>query len=177
MPELLFERDDLFGDIDFNWTEEEMLAQRITFYLKDVAKILSFRPYDVVKAAKQLLAEGRPPREAMGVYRVWGHWRVVMSKFGPYYLAHFKTSPLRTIDPNWDANTLLSQEGCFMAFRVAKCIPFTYRQLRYRAMNTPNARQVMGVCQDEVTKKFLVDMPVFSKFIREVWGKKHEKQT
>lgn len=169
-PKKIFEADEFKRrPVPQDWDERKLLQQQGVFFLKDVVKVLSVDPLRIKRHARNLLAEGRSPWQVMGTRKVWNHWVVRMKVFAPYYRAHL-ISPFRRIDPDWDANDLLNQNGNFLLTEVCRLIPFSTQQLRYQAKKNPRAREGMGIWKDRDINIFLVDMERFSHWIRRLWG-------
>jgi len=175
-PDSQPEVEQIFEDDELNliqphalWTREELLAKEGIFFLKDVADILELDSTRIKRRAIELRERGIAAWREMGVKKIWNHWVIRMKVFAPYYREHFR--PLyRRIDKSWDANTLLEQEDVFLLADVVKLLPFTDHQLRYQAKKKPEARETIGIWKDEKLGQFLIDMPVFSRWVKRLWG-------
>lgn len=170
MVERIFQQDEMsLSEVNQDWTAEQLLTRQSIFYLKDIVEILALDPVKVKRKANELLKKGDNPWEIMGVRKMWTHWIVRMSIFAPYYRQHFR-SKIKHIDPNWDGNTLLKQDGIFLLTAVCKLIPFSAHQLRYRAKTNPDAASEYGIWKEPEINAFVVDMGIFSKWIKELWS-------
>jgi hypothetical protein len=170
MVEKIFEKDEMvMSEVKPEWTEQDLIAQKTIFYLKDILEKLQLDPVKVKRKANDLIKKGQDPWKVMGVRKLWTHWIVRMSIFAPYYSEHLKprVSPIR---PEWDGNTLLKQKGLFLLTAVCKRIPFSPHQLRYRAKINPKAKDEYGIWKEEDLNVFVVDMEVFSKWVKGLWG-------
>lgn len=170
MVEVIFEPDEMsLSEVNPDWTPEELLAQKSIFYLKDILEILQLDPVKVKRKANEHIRKGGNAWERMGVRKMWTHWIVRMSVFAPYYRDHLR-SKVRQIDPAWDGNLLLKQEGLFLLTSVCKLIPFSAHQLRYRAKTNPDSKKDYGIWKEKDLNAFVVDMPVFSVWVKGLWS-------
>ena len=139
------------------------------FHLRDIARILNIESKHVKHHARTLEESGRSPWEVMGVRKVWTHWLVLMSRFASYFREHMQR-PYQDIPPDWDANTLLGQtDGIFLLRDVCRLLPFTTQHILLRARKCENPKNEMGVWKNELWFVHLVDIAVFSPFIRREW--------
>lgn len=167
--EKIFESDEMrLCYIAPEWSEEEMLRQEGIFYLKDVAGKLNMSSADFKKRASDLETEGKSPWEIMGIRKAWTQWIVRMIKFADYFKEN-AFPRVQEVDPNWDGNTLLMQEGQFYLTEVCDKIPFTAHQIRYQVRRNKKARKEFGVWKDLDYKTYIVDMDIFSHWIRTIW--------
>ena len=170
MAEKIFEDDEMqLSEVNSAWSPEELLKQQSIFYLKDIVDPLLLDPVKVKRKAKDIEKKGEVPWKVMGVRKMWTHWIVRMSVFSPYYKQYFE-SKVRQIDPSWDGNTLLKQEGVFLLTAVCKLIPFSAHQLRYRAKTNPNSDKEYGIWKEKDLNAFVVDMKIFSKWVTGLWS-------
>jgi len=147
------------------WTKDELLSKEGIFFLKDVVHPLGLKSEKVIKIANQFLATDISPWEKMGVRKIWNHWAVRMKLFAPYYREHLV--PIFThIDPNWNGNDLLAQKGIFLLSEACQLLPFTVYQIRYQIKKCENSKEEYGCWKDPNEKRFLVDMAVFSQWIK-----------
>ena len=168
--ETIFSNDEMaLLKIDPGWNREQLLAQEGIFYLKDVAKKLRLSSVQLKQRAQRLTDSGQSPWKEMGIQRVWTHWMLRMKVFAPYLKDAVQT--IREVQPHWDGNLLLKQKGVFYLVDSCGLIPFTPNQIRYHAHRNPNSREDFGVWKDEHLNTFLVDMEVFSLWIRDLWLK------
>lgn len=165
----LFECDESkLRQIDPSWKPEELLDQDGVFYLKDLARNLEFETNRVTRKVRTLTDAGIDPWQEIGLRKIWSHWMVRMKHFKPYYLKEL-SQKVRTVNPAWNGNDLLNQEGTFFLAEVCKKIPFSAHQLRYQCKRLADPRSEIGVYKDEYRKAYLVDMPVFSRWIAAIW--------
>ena len=150
------------------WSEEEMLNQEGIFFLKDVAQKLQVHSSEFKKEARSHEREGRNSWEVMGIRKTWTHWQVRMKKFAPYYRAH-RLPKIQKVEPHWDGNTLLSQEGRFYLTDVCEKIPFSTHQIRYQVRRCPNPKEEYGVYKDDQYKAYLVEMETFAGWMKRIW--------
>ncbi len=170
MVEIIFAEDEMaLSEVSSDWSAEELLSHKSIFYLKDILEILQLDPVKVKRKANDLKKKGQSPWEIMGVRKMWTHWIVRMSIFAPYYRDHLR-SKVKPVDPNWDGNTLLKQDGLFLLTAVCKLIPFSAHQLRYRAKTNDNSREEYGIWKETDLNAFVVDMEIFSKWVKGLWN-------
>ncbi len=169
-PEKVFEDDEQqFMTPKKNWKPSDLLEQKGVFFLKDVKDILNLDPVSVKKRAQAIEARGQSSWRVMGARKIFNHWMLRMKLFAPYYQKHF-ISQVRRVKPHWDGNQLLEQEGVFLLSEVCKKIPFAVNQLRHQAKKNPAAKAEWGIWKDQDLSVYLVDMALFSKWVRELWG-------
>ena len=74
------------------------------------------------------------------------------------------------LDPETtDANDMLQLKGFFRLAQVCRCLIFEPYQLRTQAQRGENQRREMGVFFHKPVNGYLVDMPVFAKWITKLW--------
>ena len=169
--EKIFNEDEMrLLNVKPEWSEEELLEQRGIFFLKDVAIKLQVHSSEFKKEARTLEKEGLNPWETMGIRKTWTHWQVRMKKFAPYYRAH-RLPKIRTVEKQWDGNTLLGQSGRFYLTDVCEKIPFSTHQIRYQVRRCEDPQNEYGVWKDEQYKAYLVDMEKFSAWMKRIWVK------
>ena len=167
--ERIFEDDEMsLRKIDETWSREDLLAQEGIFFLKDVAALLKMDSARVVKRVKAMAETEENPWRVMGIRKMWNHWVVRMKVFAPYYRANLFTR-VQPVDASWDSNQLLQQPGHFLLSEVCELIPFSTYQIRYQAKQNKRAREEYGIWKDPVMSRFVVDMPVFSSWIKSLW--------
>ena len=170
MVEQIFQEDEMaLSEVNPDWSPDHLLEQKSIFYLKDIVDILMLDPVKVKRRANDLKKKGDSAWDLMGVRKMWTHWIVRMSIFAPFYRQHFQ-SKVRPLDPSWDGNTLLKQEGIFLLTAVCKLIPFSAHQLRYRAKTNPNAEKEYGIWKEKDLNAFVVDMKIFSTWVKGLWS-------
>ncbi|MDJ0838430.1 MAG: hypothetical protein QNK37_18070 [Acidobacteriota bacterium] len=149
------------------WDEAELLEQEGMAFLKDVAPILGITSDAVKKAHDRIEKTQGPGRgyELTGARKIWNHWIVRLSVFGPFYLKNLK-NPVKRVRPEWDGNELLKQEGWFPLAEVCNKLPFSLSQIRHQAKKNPHSREQYGVWKDERMNLFLVDMEPFAEWIK-----------
>ncbi len=150
------------------WDEEDLLNQEGIFFLKDVAQKLQIHSSEFKKEARAQERLGRNPWDVMGIRKTWTHWQVRMKKFAPYYRAH-RLPKIQTVEKSWDGNVLLNQKGRFYLTDVCEKIPFSTHQIRYQVRRTQNPKEEYGVWKDDQYKAYLVDMPIFSRWMKRIW--------
>lgn len=168
MSNTIFKADEFtLSRVNPEWSAQDLLSQDAIFYLADVARKLRLSSVKVKAHAEGLQARGKNPWEVMGVQKVWAHWMVRMTVFRHYVADHMP--PVREPDPSWDGNELLGQTGIFYLVDICAHIPFTPNQIRYQAHRLRASRKEIGVWKDPFLNAFLVDMPVFCKWIKRLW--------
>jgi len=168
--EQIFKDDEMvLSEVDSGWTSSELLSKKSIFYLKDIVHILMLDPVKVKRRANELKRRGKSAWDIMGVRKMWTHWIVRMRVFAPFYLENFK-SKITPVDPAWDGNTLLKQDGIFRLTSVCRLIPFSAHQLRYRAKTNPEAATEYGIWKESDLNAFVVDMKIFSTWVRGLWN-------
>lgn len=169
--EKIFNEDEMsLLNVDPEWSEETLLNQEGIFFLKDVAQKLQVSSGEFKKEARALEKKNQNPWEVMGIRKTWTHWQVRMRKFAPYYRSH-RLPKIQRVDPDWDGNHLLSQKGRFYLTDVCDKIPFSTHQIRYQVRRCDNPREDYGVWKDEQYKAYLVDMEIFSDWMKRIWVK------
>lgn len=166
----IFKDDELsLNKVDPLWTAEELLDQTGLFYLKDVAPLLGIHTNGVLRQTRDLKIKRADFYGRLGLQRAITHWLVNMQRFAPFYREHLKPTH-KKVDPCWDGNDLLNQEGVYRLSDLCKLIPFTASQLRNHAKKT-NAHEEMGIFVDAKSKQrqYLVEMPKFKKWLGEFW--------
>ncbi len=170
MSEHIFDSDEMaLQNVDPNWTVEQLLSRNGVFFLKDIVGVLGFDPLKVKKEAKRSQSAGKSSWETIGVKKIWNHWIVRMTVFAPYYRKRL-VSNIRKIPPGWDGNRLLEEKGLFLMTEVCKHIPFSAHQIRYRAKQSANSKQELGVWKDTDHNTFVVQMEVFSAWVKRLWS-------
>ena len=154
--------------LDKSWTAEEMLLKEGIFFLKDVVKILDIDPAKVKKKAKEVEKRGQSAWKIMGARKIWNHWILRMKVFSSFYQKNL-VPKIRSVQEEWDGNTLLQQKGTFFLTEVCTLIPFSTHQLRYQAKQNPNAANEYGIWKDEELNAFVVDMDRFAPWINKLW--------
>ncbi len=166
----VFESDEMMlRNINPDWTSEQLLSMDGIFYLKDVVGKLQLTPEDCKKRACDLETEGKSAWEEMGLRKAWTHWIVRMKRFREYI--NNNTMPrIRQVEDSWDGNTLLAQKGQFYLTEVCEKIPFSAHQIRHQARLNKRSKEDFGVWKDQGYKTYIVEMEVFSKWIRSIWS-------
>ncbi len=169
MSKKIFEADELnITQFNRNWSQKEFLGQEGIFFLKDVVKILDLDPLKVKRKVREILGRNKSPWEIMGVKKLWNHWVIRMKVFASFYLENL-VSRVRSIEKEWDGNTLLKQKGVFYLTEVCTLIPFSTHQLRYQAKQNPRSREEYGVWKDKELGLYLADMERFAPWIKSLW--------
>ena len=165
----VFENDEMkLMTMEEDWDAETLLAKEGIFFLKDIVKILNLDTVKVKKHAQELEKKGKNTWEVMGMRKIWNHWIVRMTVFGPYYRKHL-ISKVKQIPENMDGNDLLKQKGWYYLTDVCDHIPFSAHQIRYQANKTSDSREKFGVWKDTDLNSFVVDMELFSTWIKSLW--------
>lgn len=174
MNENIFDADEMMlRNVDPNWTADELLSAQGIFFLKDIGDILDIDTDKIKKEARRLNSAGKNAWETIGAKKIWNHWIVRMSVFALYYQKKL-VSKIRKIPPEWDGNRLLKEKGLFLMTEVCKYIPFSTHQIRYQVERTANAREELGVWKDEELNTFVVQMELFSVWVRWLLNKNKE---
>jgi hypothetical protein len=168
--EKIFEEDEMkLGEVHPSWDANTLLKQECIFFLKDVVGPLGLDAPKVKKHTKELEKANKNPWKIMGIGKTWNHWIVRMKIFAPYYRKNL-IPKARRIPKDWDGNTLLKQKGTYYLTDVCNLIPFTTHQIRYQAKKNARSKKEIGVWKDKDLQMFLVDMPVFSRWIQSLWS-------
>ncbi len=171
MSEKVFSIDEMeLRKPDSTWTKDKVLLMEGIFYLKDLISVLELDSAAVKRKANQIERSGNSAWKVMGVRKIWNHWIVKMTVFRAYYQDNF-ISRIRRTEPHWDGNSLLTQKGLFFLSDVCKLIPFSSHQLRYQSKRAGNPHADIGVFKDEELKTYVVDMEIFSVWIKNQWQK------
>lgn len=174
----IFKEDELeLLKIPKNTDEKTLLEMEGIAFLKDVAPILKIKPAHVIFKARELNNDDKlKAYKIMGVRKIFNHWVVRIKIFAPYFLEHFKRN-IRTVNPQWDSNQLLAENGCFVLSEVCKKLPFSPYQIRHQAKKVKSSREIMGVWKDSKIRRFVVDMKVFRKWVQNTWQKDFGNRT
>lgn len=151
-----------------DWTEAELLACDGIFFLKDVAAKLEIHPQEFKKHAKELEAKGQNTWKVMGIRKTWTHWQVRMKVFAPYFKS-WHLPRINKVPADCDGNFLLAQKGQYYLSDVCEKIPFSTHQIRHQIRKSTNSKSEFGVWKDPAYKGYLVDMEIFSKWIKHIW--------
>jgi hypothetical protein len=152
-----------------DWNRQDLLRQKGIFFLKDILALLDLSKPRVLRMVKALEEEDKDPYRIMGVRKIWQHWIVRMKVFAPYYREKMAMT-FRQIEPQWNGNDLLQQEGLFPLSEVCEHLPFGAHSIRYQAGKRENSREQIGVWKDKDLNIYLVDMPIFAAWLKEIWG-------
>lgn len=77
---------------------------------------------------------------------------------------------VRKLEPSGlDTNEVLQMQGVYRLADVCRYLFFTSSQIRNQAKQCVDSRKVMGVFKHEPWGVYLVDMPIFSKWIAALW--------
>lgn len=165
----VFDRDERIRiEVQADWTVETLLKQVGMVPLKDAIKILPIKSADVVRAYHELEKAGEDAYQVMGARQLWKSWILRMIVFAPFYRAKLMPK-YQAVDPSWDSETALNQVGTFLLSEVHHLTPFTAHQLRHQCLLLKDSRQVMGVYKHPELKRYLVDMPVFRRWLQKIW--------
>jgi hypothetical protein len=149
--------------------KEALLNEEGVFRLEDVAERLGIPAARIKKHADDLESHGESPWVEMGIFTLFQVWVVAMPAFKLFYKRGGIPENIRDVEPHWDANRLLSERGRFRLIDVCEKLPFTINQMRYQIKNNRNARLEYGVWREPKERAMIVDMEIFSKWIREIW--------
>ena len=144
------------------------MRQKALFFLNDLLVPLGLSATMVARRARALARRGQNPYQVMGARRLWGRWVVRMTLFAPFYRRTFLPRP-RTIEPAWDANDLLAQDGVFLLRDVCQRLPFSYRSLCYQVRRIPNSKETLGIWYQVYQRRLLLHMPTFARWISAIW--------
>ena len=170
MSNKIFDPDEMkLNSVDPVWTVEQLLNQDGIFFLKDVAALLDIPTLDFKNKARKIQKNGDNAWETMGLRKTWTHWQVRMKVFAPFFKQWWTCPKVDQVEDEWDANDLMAQTGMFYLNDVCRKIPFTPRQVRYQISKHEDPKNQLGVWKDPNLKSFIVDMSLFSKWIRKVW--------
>ncbi len=150
------------------WSVETLLKQVGMVPLRDAIKILPIKSADVVRACHELEKAGKDAYQVMGARKLWHSWILRMVVFAPFYRAKL-VPKYQAVDPSWDSETVLNQVGTFLLSEVYHLTPFSAHQLRHQCQLLKDSRQVMGVYKHPELKRYLVDMPVFRRWLKKIW--------
>jgi hypothetical protein len=131
-------------------------------YFKDVARCLKM-PGEVL-----LREVRRNNREEMfqktGLCQIFGHWMVRLKMFTRYLHEKPYLGRIREVEPDWDGNDLLQQEGYFYLSSVIALLPLNIRQVRYHLL-----RGNLPVRYAKHHNQYLVEMGSFAAWIKHIW--------
>ena len=151
-----------------HWNLKTLLAQDGVFFLKDIVASLGVPPLKIKNKCQELAEKGQSPWSEMGVRKVWNHWMVRMKVFAPYYRRYLEP-PAQPVDPDWDTNDLLDQDGIFYLSKVCRKLPLKANQIRYQVRVTSNSRKTIGIWRDAKSKRYLVAMSTFGPWFKALW--------
>jgi hypothetical protein len=167
--ETIFQPDEMaLRTVPKDMSEAELLEQEGIFFLKDVCRCLNLKPGDLKRRAQNEERQGQDPWKTMGIRKTWTHWIVRMVVFR-HFIKQAQPVRIRRVKPDWDANALLSHKGCFLLTEVCSKLPFTPSQIRQEVRGQKESRERFGVWKDENHKGYLVEMEIFSNWIKKVW--------
>lgn len=167
----IFDPDEMkLGTVDPAWNEDDLLNQTGIFFLKDVAIKLEISAQEFKNHARKLQKEGKSSWEIMGIRKTWTHWQVRMKVFSEFFRGWWHCPKVREVEADWDANLMLAQKGIFQLNEVCRKIPFTPRQIRYQLGKHKETQHTLGVWKDPHLKSYIVNMEVFSQWIKRVWN-------
>lgn len=151
-------------NITADWSKERLLKARGLIALSDASRVLGFQPSSVKRAAKKSRAVGKET----GVFKIKNRYVVRIEQFAAFYQDHLlpRFIPVST---DWDRETLLAQDGTFRLSEVCRRLPFSAELLRAEARRLKDARGVMGVYKDPALRTYLVEMPVFKRWIGKLY--------
>jgi len=169
---MIFKPDEMeLREVNPKWSRAELLKQKGIFFLKDLVDPLNLSRTVVYNRRDALLASKRDPWRVMGLRKFWSHWQIRMKVFAPYY-RRYLIPIYDEIPVDWDANRLVHQKkGVYKLREVCKLIPFTSEQIRYRTKTHKDPRQTMGVWKDKASEQYVVDLAIFSPWLKHLWTK------
>ena len=168
--ELVFAQDEMdLKEVGRHWTQKDLLSEEGVFFLKDTVDLLQINSAMIKRNARELRQKNLSAWKIMGVRKIWNHWIIRMTVFAPYYKKHLK-SKVHKLRGILDANTLLNQTGIYYLTDVCRYLPFSAHQLRYQAKNNPNSKHDYGLWKDQKLNAFIVEMEVFSKWVKRLWA-------
>ena len=147
---------------------EDLLSTNGLFYLRDLEKPLNCSSNVFKKKAWDIQKLGGSPWKEIGIKKIFTQWIVRMKVFGPYFRENF-SPPLSPVLRHWDTNQMLEEKGLFSLSEVCRFLPLRAHQLRYQAKKHPQHKALMGIWKDEKTKKYVVDMEIFSRWLIDFW--------
>ena len=159
-----------------NMSKKALLRQVGIFYLKDIVDHLGIDSAKIKHEYQKLQKQKIDPWEAMGARKIWSHWLIRMSTFAPYFQQHLEPR-IQRIEGPIGANRVLNLEGLFYLTDVCRYLPFSASQLRYQAKTNPNSRQQWGTWKDEELRAYIVDMKLFSQWIKALWKGDFKSET
>ena len=156
------------SSISPDWGPEELLDQTGRFPLEKVASILNMSTSKIKVEADRLARQGASPVKEMGVRRTAIGWVIEMEYFRAFYLEQ-AVRWVRRVDPSWDGNHLLTQDGVFFLSEVCTVLPFRPGMIRSQANKADDSRKVLGIWKDEEYNAYVVDMVTFGPWIKKIW--------
>ena len=176
---LIFDTDEMeLRTVGAKWTLTHLLDQEGLFLFKDIALLTGINSTRIKKEVRALMAKGQSPWTVLGA-RVLFNRVIRMKKFAPYYRDYLQAK-FCPINPTWTANDLMAQVGLFQLTEVCHYIPFSAHQIRHQIKKTTDSRAVMGAWKDEDLGCFVVDMAIFSTWVKDTWtnyGRPLSKET
>ena len=160
-------RNDL-EEVDESWTPSMLLSNEGVFPLEDVAQVLSVDTALLKSHAYDFEQKELDAKTHMGLENDEGRWLIYMATFSHYYVKNL-ADRIRRLEPQWDANVMLRQQGIYLLRDVCMLIPFTTGQIRYQVTKCRNSRKEIGVWKDKSVGTYLVDMSIFGKWIIGLW--------
>ena len=115
---------------------------------------------------KRLASELASPWTQMGIAFFKNEWLVHMPTFKTWYARQVLL--IRHVPTSWDANYMLQQDGVFYLQEVCSKLPFKNSQIRHQVRRQQNLH-VIGVWKEATVGFYLVEMPRFSAWVRQLW--------
>ena len=163
-PDRIFEADETcFQTVAADWDAATLLAAGGLFFLKDIVGPLGLSGQLVIKRARQIDEHGQSARRIMGLFKVWNHWVVKMSRFAPYYRTYLAAGRGGPLPENELAPVVMPLT------RVSELLGIRPHKIRYRVRSEPGGRLVHGVWKDPITGRLLVDLVVFRRWAVRFW--------
>jgi len=100
----------------------------------------------------------------IGAAKLFSRWVVAPNRYR-LFLGQPHHPDVCRVDSHWQANDLIHQPGRFYLSKACKKLPFNQNQLRYLGRKEKNAKHTLGIWKDKVSGRWLIDMPVFKKWV------------
>ncbi len=169
---MIFQPDEMMlRRVDPRWGRDQLLSQNNgVFLFKEISSLLDVSSVVLKRRAEEIAARGQNPWDVMGAKKLWNNWLIRIKVFGPYCKRHLVSKITRELPD--DGNELLESTGLFLLTAVCERLPFTAQQIRYQAKKRgERSRSEIGVWKDQSVGSYVCDMGIFSKWIKNAWGR------
>ena len=178
-PTNLYREFDTFKDFDSSLTVEQALDLQCVCFAKDMADKIGIKT-ELMRKHYEL----HGPKKT-GIVKFMGSWLVRIPVFKTYYNNYLKEGTAYTVEELPEVSNLvelLALQGVYKLKAVmdTHLFPFPEHRIAVYIKNeterlekngeTLNPRQTYGVWKGMAENVYLVDMPIFSKWLNSLWA-------